>query len=96
MEHKKVTCNPARLLKRLKESHGRVRFLNQHEPDEEERLRRVIAAKFPEHLPELDVAVNTGMKRSEQYCRISWVCLDLERQDLFVPKARTVVPAIFP
>ena len=54
MEHKKVSSNPARLLKRLKESDGRVRFLNQHVPDEKARLRKVIAAKFPEHLPELD------------------------------------------
>ena len=88
MEHKKVSSNPARLLKRLKESDGRVRFLNQHVPDEEARLRKVIAAKFPEHLPELDIAVNTGMRRSEQYCRISWACVDLERQDLFVPKSK--------
>lgn len=70
IEHKKVDSNPARLLKRRKENDGRVRFLNQYFPAEEARLREVIAARFPSHMPELDIALNTGLRRSEQYSRI--------------------------
>jgi len=63
-------------------------FPNQHDPEEESRLRKVIAAKFPEHLPELDIAVNAGMRRSEQYRHIDWSCVDLARRDLFVPRSK--------
>src|ERR1039458_4770581 len=61
IENKKVASNPARLLKHRREADGRVRFLNQHDPHEETRLRKVMAAKFPEHVPELDIAVHTGL-----------------------------------
>jgi integrase len=96
MENGKVGSNPARLLKRLKESDGRVRFLNQYSPDEEERLRKVTMARFAEHLPELDIALNTGMRRSEQYRRINWNCVDLQRQDLLVPKSKNGRPRHIP
>ena len=36
----------------------------------------------------MDIALNTGMRRSEQYRRISWACVDLQREDLFVPKSK--------
>lgn len=88
MENKKIASNPAKLLKRKRESDGRVRFLNQNEPDEEARLREVITQQWPEHLAEFEIAVNTGMRRSEQYRRITWECVDFGRRDLFVPKSK--------
>jgi integrase len=88
IENQKIEANPAKLLKRRREPDGRVRFLNQHEPDEEVRLRAAIAERFPEHMDELDIALNTGMRRSEQYLRIDWPCVDLLRRDLYVPKTK--------
>ena len=88
VENKKVTSNPARLLKPRKENEGRVRFLNQFASTEEAQLRKVIEAKFASHMPELDIALNTGMRRGEQYSRIDWTCLDLERRDLLIPQSK--------
>jgi integrase len=88
MENKKVDSNPAKLLKHKREDDGRVRFLNQYAPYEEVRLREVVAAKFAGHMPELDVALNTGMRRSEQYLRTDWTCVDLLRRDLYIPQSK--------
>lgn len=75
----KIKINPARLLRMRKENNIRVRYLNQHKPlptqdkqledchDEESRLRAVINARYPHHLPEFEIALNTGMRKSEQY-----------------------------
>ncbi|HXY08624.1 MAG TPA: tyrosine-type recombinase/integrase [Terriglobales bacterium] len=88
IENKKVDSNPARLLKRQRESDGRVPFLNQFEPDEESRLRKVILDEYPRHMPEFDIALNTGLRRKEQYQRIDWSCVDFLRGDLFVPESK--------
>lgn len=100
IENRKVESNPAKLLKRRKVSDDRVRFLNQFEPlpteidylkplqTEEARLRAVIGHDSAEHMEELDIALNTGMRRSEQYLRIDWSCVDLARKDLFIPKSK--------
>jgi integrase len=89
IENKKNTVNPARLLKRQKESDGRVRFLNQHDTKEELRLRKVIALRYPSKEPEFDIAVNTGMRLSEQYAYINWACVDFKRRDLFIPESKS-------
>jgi integrase len=100
IENGKVQCNPAKLLKRRKVSCGRVRFLNQFEPletevdylkplkTEEERLWAVIEHHWPEHIEELEIALQTGMRRSEQYQRIDWSCVDLARKDLYIPDSK--------
>jgi integrase len=100
IENKKVESNPAKLLKRRKVSDDRVRFLNQFQPlpteidylkpldTEEARLRTVIEHKCPEHMEELVIALNTGMRRSEQYLRIDWSCVDLARKDLWIPQSK--------
>jgi hypothetical protein len=74
MENGKTQSNPARLLRRKHEDNGRVRFLNQFQPGEtetdflkdcnaeESRLRAVIGKKYPSHLPELEIAVHTGVR----------------------------------
>lgn len=88
IENQKTEANPAKLVKRRREPDGRVRFLNQYEADEEARLREAVMKKFPQHMPELDIALNTGMRRSEQYLRIDWTCVDLLRCDLYIPKTK--------
>jgi integrase len=99
IENGKTSSNPARLLKRKREDNGRVRFLNQFLPaptaidylnahvDEETRLRTVIEKEYPEHLPEFVIALNTGMRPSEQYGLI-WKRIDLARRDIHIPKSK--------
>ena len=100
IENGKLQINPAKLLKRRKVSGGRVRFLNQFEPleteveylkplkTEEERLRAVIEREYSEHIEELNIALHTGMRRSEQYQRIDWSSVDLGRKDLYIPDSK--------
>jgi integrase len=68
MENGRCQTNPARLVKRLRENNERTRFLS---PEEEERIRIVIARDFPEHMPEFDIALNIGARRGEQY-KLLW------------------------
>jgi site-specific recombinase XerD len=77
----KVKENPARLVSHKTENNGRVRCLSR---EEEENLRNVIREKFPEHEPELDLALNTGLRLSEQY-KASWTNVDFERRVLTIP-----------
>lgn len=53
--------NPARMVRRLRENNERIRFLAN---DEEKLLRDAIETEFPERMPELDIALNTGMRKS--------------------------------
>jgi site-specific recombinase XerD len=96
---RKVRANPARLLRMRKEDNGRVRFLNQRQPlpakldyltdchTEEDRLRAVIRTEYPEHLPEFEIALATGMRRSEMY-RATWPNVDLNHNVLTVPRSK--------
>ncbi len=85
IENGKTDNNPARLLKAWRTPDGRVRFLD---ADEESRLVAVIMARWPAHLPEFVIALNTGMRKSEQYQRISWSSVDFLRRDLHVPVSK--------
>jgi integrase len=66
MHNGKVTSNPARQVRSKRESVGRLRYLTREEYD---RLCEVIRERFPTHLAELVISVNTGMRLSEQYSR---------------------------
>jgi integrase len=80
----KVAVNPARQIERRIENNARERFLK---PEEEAALRNYLTEQTPERLPELDIALNTGMRRSEQYdCEWSWV--DLDNRKLTVPRSK--------
>ncbi len=95
----KIKTNPARLVRMRRENNAVVRYLNQFEPlpteldylkqhnDEESRLRAVIKNKNPRHMPELDVALNTGMRRSEQY-GLQWEHVNLEQLVLTIPRSK--------
>jgi site-specific recombinase XerD len=77
----KVSSNPARLVRQKKEENGVIRWLTDKE---EEALRAVIA---PEHLPELDIALGTGMRLSEQY-GLKWGNVDLERKEITLGRTK--------
>jgi site-specific recombinase XerD len=81
----KVRDNPARLVRHKTESNGRVRFLSR---EEEDQLRTAILQRFPEHLSEFELAISTGLRRSEQY-RAQWQNVDFERRVLTVPLDKT-------
>jgi integrase len=76
IENGKCEHNPARLVKRMRENNERVRHLS---PEEEKRLRDAIRSHCPEHLPELDIALNTGMRQGEQFGLV-WSDVDLVGQ----------------
>src|SRR6201996_3789272 len=80
----KVTVNPARLVRQRKEGAGRLRFISREEYD---RLYKVIAGRFPEHLAEFVVSVHTGMRLSEQYSCM-WSQVDLERRTIELTKTK--------
>jgi site-specific recombinase XerD len=74
VENDRIRANPVARVKRFRESESRVRYLRDRE---EEKLRAVIRLKYPEHEPELDLAMYTGMRRGEQF-GLKWKDVDLE------------------
>jgi site-specific recombinase XerD len=64
IRNRKLSINPARQTKHRREDNSRVRYLTDAE---ESKLRAAVAARWPERLPELDLALHTGMRRSEMY-----------------------------
>jgi len=83
----KVEENPARVLRMRKENNERVRYLGQYAADEDAKLRAVISAEWPEHMPEFEIALHTGMRRSEQY-RMAWPDVDFGQRVLTVPQSK--------
>ena len=61
-------------------------YLKPH-ADEESRLRAVILADYPAHMPEFEIALHTGMRPSEQYGLI-WSRVDLVRKLITIPKSK--------
>jgi|SRR6185437_5523876 len=78
----KASVNPVKLVPCKTTHNERVRFLS---PDEEKSLRAAIARRFPEHLAEFELALHTGMRRSEQY-GARWEQVDWERRIFTVPR----------
>lgn len=79
-----MTGNPARLVRQRHEDNGRIRFLTD---DEEQRLRAVIAERFPEHQPELTISLGTGMRLSEQYS-LTWEQIDFTRREIRLERTK--------
>jgi integrase len=80
----KVKSNPARQVRSKRESVGRLRYLTREEYD---RLCEVIRERFPTHLAEFVVSVNTGMRLSEQYS-LTWGQVNLERRSIDLTKTK--------
>jgi integrase len=74
----KVTSNPARLVRQRHENNGVIRWLTD---EEEKRLRAVIAEHFPEHMPELVIALGMGMRLTEQF-QLKWGSVDFKRKEV--------------
>lgn len=84
MQNGKVQANPARLVRQRREENGRIRFLSE---DEEQALREVIQKDCLCHEVELDVALNSGLRRGEQYS-LTWDDVDFDRRQLIVPRSK--------
>src|SRR5580704_11014236 len=84
LQNGKLAQNPARMMRHRHENNARLRWLT---PDEEKALRVAIEAGGSQHLPELDIALHTGLRRSEQH-RLTWKSVDFERQILTVAQSK--------
>lgn len=79
-----VKENPARLVSHRLEDNVRIRFLS---PDEETALRDAIKVKYSEHMPEFDLALNTGLRLSEQY-GLQWEHVLLPQRIATIPRSK--------
>jgi site-specific recombinase XerD len=75
IQNGKVTANPARLVPQRKEPAGKIRFLTE---EEEGRLRKALQSR-PNCIPQLDVALNTGMRKGEQFS-VTWDQVDFTQK----------------
>ncbi len=82
--NRKVGENPVKLVKHKRERNGRVRFLSD---PEEHSLRAVVMSRYPQHLPELDIALNTGLRRGEQYS-LTWEDVNFSTKLLSVSQTK--------
>jgi len=82
--NRKVTSNPARSVTHRREDNNRVRFLTE---EEEKKLRKIIEAKWASHMPELDLAINTGIRKGSQY-GLTWDMVDFRGRTLNIPRTK--------
>ncbi len=80
----RVKENPARLVPHRLEDNARIRFLS---ADEETALRKAIEAKCPERIPEFDLALNTGLRLSEQY-GLLWEDVSIPLRNLTIRRSK--------
>jgi integrase len=80
VENELIAINPARTIKRKRESPGNVRFLSD---EEEPVMLAAIGERFPLHVPAFLISIHIGVRSSEQW-RLDW------RDINFVQKQATV------
>jgi integrase len=79
-----VKENPIRLVLHRPENNARIRFLS---PDEEARVREAIKIRCPERIAELELALNTGLRKSEQY-GLRWEDVSFTRRTLTIARSK--------
>jgi integrase len=92
IQNQKVTSNPARSVTHRREDNNRVRFLT---VEEEQKLRKVMEAKWVSHVPELDLAINTGIRKGSQYS-LTWDMVDFKGRMLNIPRTKNEQPIHVP
>jgi integrase len=90
--NRKVTSNPARSVTHRREDNNRVRFLS---VEEEQKLRKVVGAKWASHMPELDLAINTGLRKGSQY-GLTWDMVNWKDRMLNIPRTKNEEPIHVP
>jgi integrase len=91
----KVKENPARKIRRVPEDNNRVRYLS---ADEEKKLREAIRSKpeWAEHEVEVDLAMHTGLRRTDMYVRLVWENVDLSLRVATIPRSKNDDPVYIP
>lgn len=92
IRNRKATVNPARSVSHRREDNSRVRFLTD---DEEKRLRAVLESDYLWHLPEFELAVNTGLRQGSQYS-LTWSMIDWNMRMLHIPRTKNEEPLHVP
>jgi len=92
IQNRKVTSNPVRSVTHRREDSNRARFLT---VEEEKKLRKLIAKKWPSHMPELDLAVNTGIRKGSQY-GLTWDMVDFKGRMLNIQRTKNEEPLHVP
>ncbi len=90
--NRRVTSNPARSVTHRREDNNRVRFLTE---EEEKNPRKVVRDKWLAHLPELDLAINTGLRKGSQY-GLTWDMVDWKSRELHIPRTKNEEPLHVP
>jgi integrase len=90
---KKTDTRPE--LQKQSEGPGRTRYLR---PEEEQKLRFVIRAKpsWADHEPELDLAINTGLRRGSMYLDLVWENVDLVARKATISRTKNGDPVEVP
>jgi integrase len=79
-----VSSNPARLVDYRPENNRRIRYLLDKE---EVRLREVMSVTAAAQFPALDIALNTGMRKGEQFS-LEWPQVDLDRKRIYLNQTK--------
>jgi integrase len=87
-----VASNPARSVTHRREVNNRFWFLSE---DEEKKLRIVVDGKRSLHLPELDLALNSGSRKGSQYS-LTWDMVDFRGRMLNIPRTKNDEPIRVP
>ena len=92
IQNRKAATNPARSVPHRREDNNRVRFLTEVE---EKKLRKVLSAKWPQHVPEFDLAINTGLRKGSMYA-LTWEMVNLQGCMLHVARTKNEEPVHIP
>jgi site-specific recombinase XerD len=79
-----VSANPARLVDHRPEKNKRIRYLLS---EEEDRLREVMAHTAPTQIAALHIALNTGMRKGEQFS-LEWPQIDFGRKRIYLSETK--------
>ena len=63
--------------------------------EEETKLRKTVEGKWASHLPELDLAINTGLRKGSQYS-LTWEMVDWKGRMLNIPRTKNEEPIHVP
>ena len=75
-----------------REDNNRIRFLS---AEEERKLRKVIEARWTSHIPEFELAINTGLRKGSQY-NLTWDMVDFRGRMLNIPRTKNEQPIHVP